>query len=56
MARAAFFQADVVRSNIMSMIRGQTASATYEPKPEIEGALKLTLGKVCTILRLKGLK
>ena len=45
MARAAFYQTEVVRRNIMSMIKGRPAEAVYAPQESIEGALKLTLGK-----------
>jgi NADH dehydrogenase FAD-containing subunit len=46
MGRAAFFQAFVVRDNILSLIAGRNKLKDYSPIPEIEGALKLTLGKV----------
>ncbi|EEP76860.1 conserved hypothetical protein [Uncinocarpus reesii 1704] len=44
MERAARSQADVVTSNILSMINGQSPSAIYRPVDE-EGVIKLTLGK-----------
>ncbi|KAM0724018.1 hypothetical protein Q7P37_001009 [Cladosporium fusiforme] len=45
MGRAAFFQAFVVKDNILSLIAGNDMLKDYSPRPEIEGALKLTLGK-----------
>ena len=47
MARAGQFQSDIVRANIMAMIKGQHPSTIYKPRVDIEGAIKLTLGKVC---------
>lgn len=49
MARAAWYQAEVVRQNILALIKGQKPSTTYVPNMEVEGGLKLTLGKVRTI-------
>lgn len=46
MARAGHFQAKVVCNNILDLIRGRNTRATYEPQVEIEGVIKLTLGKV----------
>lgn len=45
MARAARAQADVVTSNILSMIYQGQASTSYAPQT-YESAIKLTLGKV----------
>lgn len=46
MARSAYFQARVVGENILSMIRGNDPKTKYVPNLAIEGALKLTVGKV----------
>ncbi|KAI0005256.1 hypothetical protein F4779DRAFT_630147 [Xylariaceae sp. FL0662B] len=45
MARSAWFQAEVVHENIIALIRGRKPARTYVPNPELEGALKLTVGK-----------
>ncbi|KAK2601698.1 hypothetical protein QQS21_004773 [Conoideocrella luteorostrata] len=45
MARAAWFQADVVHENILAMTRGKRPTKIYAPNLELEGALKLTVGK-----------
>lgn len=50
MARAAIHQADVVHDNILAMINGLTPAHTYKPRLDIEGALKLTLGKSHTVI------
>jgi hypothetical protein len=47
MGRAGLFQAEVVAENILAMINKRNPTATYSPKKLIEGAIKLTLGKVC---------
>ncbi|KAG8160974.1 hypothetical protein KVR01_009238 [Diaporthe batatas] len=47
MARAAECQSHVVASNIVSLIKRRPALSTYRPVKEVEGAIKLTLGKVC---------
>ncbi len=44
MARAGMMQAEIVRSNIVAMIKGKNLNE-YIPSP-IEGALNLSLGKV----------
>ncbi|ETN41375.1 uncharacterized protein HMPREF1541_03310 [Cyphellophora europaea CBS 101466] len=44
MARATMMQGEVVVNNVLNMIKHGKASATYTPQPEIEGAIKLTLG------------
>jgi apoptosis-inducing factor 2 len=49
MARAAWYQAEIVRQNILALIRGQKPSSTYVPNLEVEGSLKLTLGKVSNV-------
>jgi len=46
MARAGFAQADIVARNIVALIDGEDANAVYVPQPDIEGSIKLTLGKV----------
>lgn len=51
MARAGMAQAEIVRSNIVSMIKGNQRLRTYTPDP-IEGVLKLTLGKVSPYIAL----
>jgi hypothetical protein len=45
MGRAAFFQANIVAHNILSLIKGR-ALKQYLPNVGMEGAIKLTLGKV----------
>lgn len=55
MGRAGFFQAEVILSNIMAMIRGQRPFAVYKPRKDLEGAIKLTLGKVRKFLLLWGI-
>lgn len=47
MARAAECQSQIVASNIVSMIKNTTAPGIYRPVMAVEGAIKLTLGKVC---------
>ncbi|KAK3687557.1 hypothetical protein B0T22DRAFT_424615 [Podospora appendiculata] len=44
MARAGYFQAEIVLDNILSMIHNEPASSTYVPRWDFEGAIKLTLG------------
>lgn len=44
MARAGMMQADIVVSNILSLIKGKEASNDYKPH-FMEGALKLSLGR-----------
>lgn len=46
MARAGFFQSEIAVANILSSIHERTLTAKYLPRKDIEGALKLTLGKV----------
>jgi NADH dehydrogenase, FAD-containing subunit len=46
MARAGYFQAEVVSTNILKMIRGNTPNKLYRPMVDVEGAIKLSLGKV----------
>lgn len=46
MARAAECQSHIVASNIVSLIKSSTASDIYDPVMAVEGAIKLTLGKV----------
>ncbi len=50
MARAGIVQADIVSDNLNALIRGHEPVASYKPRPGIEGALKLTLGKVGAVL------
>ncbi|KAL4874584.1 hypothetical protein BJY04DRAFT_203576 [Aspergillus karnatakaensis] len=50
MARAGFMQAEIVVSNILSMIKGNPAKAEYKPDWFIEGAIKLTLGKTHNVV------
>jgi hypothetical protein len=47
MARAGFVQADIAQRNIVALIRGRKVDAVYIPQVDIEGSIKLTLGKVC---------
>lgn len=49
MARAGMMQAEVVESNILSMIKGKEALKQYIPHC-VEGALKLSLGKNDSVL------
>lgn len=46
MGRAAHLQARTVAANLMDAICGRPARTIYSPDPSIEGALKLTIGKV----------
>lgn len=50
MARAAWFQAQVVADNILALIRGEKPSHFYKPKIFIEGSIKLTLGLKHTVI------
>lgn len=45
MARAGMIQAEIVRENILSLIKGEHPSKAYKPQP-LEGSLKLSLGLV----------
>ncbi|KAJ7256479.1 hypothetical protein B0H12DRAFT_1183179 [Mycena haematopus] len=45
MARAGLFQGHIVLDNILAMIHGRSPSANYKPRRNIEGSIKLTLGK-----------
>lgn len=47
MARAGFAQADIAARNIVALIEDRDAHAIYVPQSDVEGALRLTLGKVC---------
>lgn len=46
MARAGWAQADIAARNIVALIKGKDSPAVYVPQPDIEGSIKLTLGKV----------
>jgi hypothetical protein len=47
MGRAAFYQADVVAHNVVATIKGRASKLKhYIPNVGMEGAIKLTLGKV----------
>lgn len=48
MARAGFFQVEVVISNIVSLIHKRKAVAQYKHH-DFEGAINLTLGKVRSV-------
>lgn len=48
MARAALAQVHIVHGNLMAMIKGKQARATYVPDLKMEGSLHLTLGRVRT--------
>ncbi|KAL2831493.1 hypothetical protein BDW59DRAFT_157918 [Aspergillus cavernicola] len=50
MARAGFLQAEIVLSNILSLIRGRTPETIYKPNFFVEGAIKLTLGKSHSVI------
>ncbi|PVH96108.1 FAD/NAD(P)-binding domain-containing protein [Periconia macrospinosa] len=45
MARASLFQGDIVARNIFDSIHGKPSSHVYKPLMELEGSIKLTLGK-----------
>jgi NADH dehydrogenase FAD-containing subunit len=49
MARAADVQSHIVASNIVSLIKNNKAPHNYQPVKEVEGSIKLTLGKVCDL-------
>lgn len=49
MARAGMMQAEIVESNILSMIKGKEALRQYIPHC-VEGALKLSLGRDESVL------
>lgn len=49
MARAGMVQADIVTTNILSLIKQKRKLALYQPIA-LEGALKLSLGKVGSLL------
>lgn len=46
MARAAECQSHIAASNIVSLVKSTTAPGIYQPVMAVEGAIKLTLGKV----------
>ena len=48
MARAGMMQAEIVRDNIVSQIKGSKKLRKYESLVGMEGILKLSLGKVRT--------
>ncbi|KAL2802315.1 hypothetical protein BJX63DRAFT_437992 [Aspergillus granulosus] len=50
MARAGFMQAEIVSQNILSLISGQPSAKIYKPNWFIEGAIKLTLGKMHNVI------
>lgn len=45
MARAAQHQSSIVSSNILSMINGRKPRKTYKSIVEVEGTLKVSIGK-----------
>ncbi|KAL1901030.1 hypothetical protein Sste5346_002095 [Sporothrix stenoceras] len=49
MARAGFFQADIIADNIMDSVKNKPASHKYVPSI-VEPSLKLTLGKDATVV------
>ncbi|CAK7241718.1 MAG: hypothetical protein STHCBS139747_003187 [Sporothrix thermara] len=49
MARAGYFQADIVADNIVASIAGKPAKHRYVPKV-VEPSIKLTLGKDATVM------
>ncbi|KAF2721086.1 FAD/NAD(P)-binding domain-containing protein [Polychaeton citri CBS 116435] len=53
MARAAFSQSQVVLKNILSSINDKLPAATYRPRWDLEGAIKLTIGHKHTVLYCK---
>jgi NADH dehydrogenase FAD-containing subunit len=54
MARASYFQSEVVCQNILLLITGKKILKEYKPNFTFEGSIKLTLGTVCgsTLTRL----
>lgn len=46
MARAGYFQADVVANNIVGLIENRAPLRVYKPNRMVEGSLKLSLGRV----------
>lgn len=46
MARAAYFQSEIIVQNILSLIKGEQILKEYRPNVAFEGSIKLTLGKV----------
>jgi NADH dehydrogenase FAD-containing subunit len=46
MARASLFQAEIVLQNILAMINNRSPTEIYTPNLFVEGAIKLTLGRV----------
>lgn len=49
MARAAMFQSEVLVHNINSLIQAKGDWKAYKPLKWMEGAIKLTLGKVSLV-------
>lgn len=49
MGRAGVFQAEVIIQNILAMIKRRRASSVYKPRPDVEGMIKLSLGKACLL-------
>ena len=47
MARAGHAQAEIAQQNTVALIEGRNAYAVYVPRFDVEGSIKLTLGKVC---------
>ncbi|KAJ5292226.1 hypothetical protein N7478_001477 [Penicillium angulare] len=54
MARAGYFQAEIVSENILNMIRGNAPNKLYRPMMEVEGAIRLSLGKNAWVLHVPG--
>ena len=50
MARAAYFQSEIVLQNILMLAAGKKELKPYRPKIFFEGSIKLTLGKVCSMM------
>lgn len=50
MARAAEFQSQIVASNVVSLIKSRPGLSSYQPVKQLEGAIKLTLGKSAVAL------
>jgi NADH dehydrogenase FAD-containing subunit len=49
MARASYFQSEVVCQNIQLLIKGKKTLKEYKPNFPFEGSIKLTLGMVCQL-------
>ncbi|KAF2793767.1 FAD/NAD(P)-binding domain-containing protein [Melanomma pulvis-pyrius CBS 109.77] len=53
MARASYFQSEIVCQNILLLIKGKKDLKTYKPNIFFEGSIKLTLGKTRLVMYMK---